>query len=141
MWEWGIRIFLKQRDGEVLFRIPNQFSLLNYFVKNDEIPLLCMMIVQTIVALGWGVATATALAVLYGLEEQFKLDGEQLSLTASAIYGGFHRTAWALSLAWLVFACVNGYGGILHLPFCEKSDPINPKFESRKSSLYLVQGS
>ncbi|CAG0883124.1 unnamed protein product [Darwinula stevensoni] len=69
------------------------------------------------VALGWGVATATALAIIYGLTEQFKLDGEQLSVTANAFYGGFHRTAWATCVAWVVFACVNGYGGTLHLPF------------------------
>ena len=101
----------KMRWLRATVECTNHFCLSHYSEENDESLSLCMMMVQAIVTLGWGVATATALAIVYGLTEQFKLDGKRLSLTASAIYGGFHRTAWAMSLAWLVFACVNGYGG------------------------------
>ena len=37
---------------------------------------------------------------------------EPLSLSAQAVYGGFHRLAWAVALSWLVFACCRGYGGM-----------------------------
>lgn len=29
----------------------------------------------------------------------------------SVIYGSFHRFAWGLALAWIIFACVHGFGG------------------------------
>ena len=28
-----------------------------------------------------------------------------------ATYGSLHRFFWALALAWIVVACINGYGG------------------------------
>jgi hypothetical protein len=37
--------------------------------------------------------------------------GKDLSLAASAVYGGFHRFAWAVAIGWVVFACCRGYGG------------------------------
>ena len=36
---------------------------------------------------------------------------KDLSLAASAVYGGFHRFAWAVAIGWVVFACCRGYGG------------------------------
>jgi hypothetical protein len=30
----------------------------------------------------------------------------------STLYGGLHRAAWATAVAWLIFACHTGYGGI-----------------------------
>ncbi|CRL06390.1 CLUMA_CG019121, isoform A [Clunio marinus] len=32
----------------------------------------------------------------------------------NASYNAFYRSGWALSLAWIIFACHNGYGGIIN---------------------------
>ncbi len=63
---------------------------------------------------GWVLATSTAMAVVYGadVERPFAIDRSVYTSEAKDItYGGLHRLAWALSLAWLVWACVKGYGG------------------------------
>ena len=64
--------------------------------------------VQSII--GWCLAIGTALAVVYGMYDHNK-DSTVMSLTASGFYVSLSRTAWSLSLAWLVLACSTGYGG------------------------------
>ncbi len=71
-------------------------------------------LLQVHVLSGWALATATDMAVLYGADipSAVVLDVSQHTSEAKDItYGGLHRLAWALSLAWLVWACVKGYGG------------------------------
>ncbi|XP_071543591.1 nose resistant to fluoxetine protein 6-like isoform X2 [Panulirus ornatus] len=67
------------------------------------------------VLLGWVVATAMALLVIYGVAnyDTFE-DPDPLPLSVSVIYGGFSRVAWALALLWVVFACHTGYGGLVN---------------------------
>lgn len=59
---------------------------------------------------GWTVATAVAMSVLYGL---YTPDGSapDLGEGVSAFYNATSRTAWGLSVAWVIFACASGYGG------------------------------
>ena len=49
---------------------------------------------------------------MYGLD-QAKIDSgdKHLTVAANVIFAGFHRFAWALACAWVVFACCRGYGG------------------------------
>lgn len=60
--------------------------------------------------LGWCTAIATALAVIYG-QYHFYHTGTKMTLTQSAFYVAFSRTAWGMSLSWVVLACVSGNGG------------------------------
>ncbi|WAR31993.1 NRF6-like protein [Mya arenaria] len=58
---------------------------------------------------GWAIATAVALAILYGLwttETTPKL-GENMS----ALYNATSRTAWGACIAWVIFSCATGHGG------------------------------
>ncbi|XP_052790475.1 nose resistant to fluoxetine protein 6-like isoform X1 [Mya arenaria] len=59
--------------------------------------------------LGWAIATAVALAILYGLwtpDLTPKL-GEDMS----ALYNATARTAWGACIAWVIFSCATGHGG------------------------------
>lgn len=65
--------------------------------------------------LGWCVATASGLAVIYGLYYYNKhiLEQVHMTLTESAFYISLCRTVWAMCLAWVVLACVSGNGSIV----------------------------
>ena len=66
---------------------------------------------------GWLCAIFTGLAVIYGLYDirtSNRFFVPSWSTFESAMYLGFHRLAWALALAWVVFACAKGYGGFIN---------------------------
>ena len=59
----------------------------------------------------WAIAFLVGCLVIYGLvpfQKDINLDA---SLAERAIYGGFHRLAWALALSWVILACIKGAGG------------------------------
>ena len=55
-------------------------------------------------------------AVVYGpyLEAYEELSA-YLSGGSNIMYGTFHRLVWGMAVAWVVYACHNGYGGISRL--------------------------
>ncbi|XP_074593824.1 nose resistant to fluoxetine protein 6-like isoform X2 [Brevipalpus obovatus] len=59
--------------------------------------------------LAWLASLSTMIAVLFAPYSAFK--GHQPSLTEAALYLSIHRTAWAIALGWLVFACSTDRGG------------------------------
>ncbi|XP_071119326.1 nose resistant to fluoxetine protein 6-like [Haliotis cracherodii] len=67
---------------------------------------------KTVTLLGWAIATAVALAVLYGLYDD--ANGHHLTVDAAAFYNAVHRTAWGACVAWVVFACATGNGGFVN---------------------------
>nr|XP_054750888.1 nose resistant to fluoxetine protein 6-like [Lytechinus pictus] len=57
---------------------------------------------------GWLVALGTLFAVVYGAYSCLNRYIEQWE---SMIYLTFGRLAWGIGIAWIIFACLNGYGG------------------------------
>ncbi|CAG7815907.1 unnamed protein product [Allacma fusca] len=76
-------------------------------------PNLFKKIPKLVVVVGWTFSTAFALAIIYGVMYYF--DPKNLMETRdsahAAIYGGLHRFVWGVCIAWVIFACVNGFGG------------------------------
>ena len=59
--------------------------------------------------LGWVLAAAMNLVVLYGLYGV--THGHNLSPAVNAFYAAVHRNVWAVGLGWVIFACSTGHGG------------------------------
>ena len=60
----------------------------------------------------WISAIGIGIGVVYGLNIPNR-KCENISALGDAIYGGFYKLAWALSVGWVIFACCRGYGGKL----------------------------
>uniref|UniRef100_A0A915Q4I6 Nose resistant-to-fluoxetine protein N-terminal domain-containing protein n=1 Tax=Setaria digitata TaxID=48799 RepID=A0A915Q4I6_9BILA len=64
------------------------------------------------IVLGWTISTVFGLLAVFGLYS-YAQTGD-MSHTARIIYALFGRNAYALSLAWVTFACATGYGGAIN---------------------------
>lgn len=60
----------------------------------------------------WQASFLGAFAVVYGLHEA-RSTGE-ISLFSATMYNSFQRLAWNGALAWVIFSCVNGSGGLVN---------------------------
>ncbi|XP_066939051.1 nose resistant to fluoxetine protein 6-like [Macrobrachium rosenbergii] len=67
------------------------------------------------VVLGWLIATATGLAVIFGMYDYNQIGKYPgYNWADSIFYASLHRLAWGLALVWVVFACHYGYGGYVN---------------------------
>ena len=57
---------------------------------------------------GWVFAIGLGLAVVYGPYSQTQYTWK---MAEWIIYGVMFRIVWAIALAWVIFACHNGWGG------------------------------
>ncbi|KAH8337651.1 hypothetical protein KR074_002768 [Drosophila pseudoananassae] len=61
---------------------------------------------------GWVLCLAMIFTSIFALYPAGKWDAEPLPLLADASYYTLTRIAWPLTLCWIVFACMQGYGGM-----------------------------
>ena len=66
---------------------------------------------------GWTLAAALGMSLVYGPHKYIIKDAEEWSLTARVTYGMLERFLWALVLSWVVYACHLGGGGRVKLEF------------------------
>ncbi|XP_052270668.1 O-acyltransferase like protein-like isoform X1 [Dreissena polymorpha] len=69
---------------------------------------------RALVLTGWMAAAGAALAIIYSPYGENKDGGEVWTPTQRAFYEGFGRPAWGLCIAWVIFACHTGCGGIIN---------------------------
>ncbi|XP_066935837.1 O-acyltransferase like protein-like [Clytia hemisphaerica] len=63
--------------------------------------------------IGWLVAIATALSVVYGTWKVFDTPPVFFTDAEDIIYEAFHRFAWAVAVGWVIYACQNRLGGFV----------------------------
>ena len=67
----------------------------------------------------WQVSFIVGMLVVFGLaniRSTTTTTFESWSMFESVMYRCFSKTAWSLSLSWVVFSCHHGYGGIKYKP-------------------------
>ena len=69
-----------------------------------------VLLFQATATIGWSVALAVALAVVYGLRGDIGAHHPS-TVAVAALYNALARSAWAASLCWVIVACVTGWGG------------------------------
>lgn len=101
--------FLLCCRGEIFLKIY-QLPLINAIIR--DLVFSCKTNMRLLNMAGWCVAIALALSTLYGEYKALRKDHpEPFSRAENITYGTFSRFAWSLALAWVIFACQNGFGG------------------------------
>lgn len=68
--------------------------------------------IQVVVMAGWSLALVTGFLVVFGMYSYNNFIAPMpYDVMTQITYSGLHRLAWGAALAWVVFACHNGYGG------------------------------
>ncbi|XP_046843105.1 nose resistant to fluoxetine protein 6-like [Xenia sp. Carnegie-2017] len=62
--------------------------------------------------IAWLVAFTVGMTLVYSPHDNVT-DGRQWTKTEKVLYGMFSKVAWSMALAWVVYACHYGYGGII----------------------------
>lgn len=65
---------------------------------------------QITVAGLWAAAIGTCITIIFSTHSLNT--GEYWAPIWSALYAGLHRTAWSMSIGWIILACCTGYGGM-----------------------------
>lgn len=83
--------------------------IFGYFLYNSRGSRIKMS--KLVVLAGWISAMALLLSGIFSLYPKVLPDAKPLTPIEGAIFLTSSRIAWPLALSWIVFACVNGYGG------------------------------
>lgn len=65
-----------------------------------------------IVGLGWILSLAMIFTSIFALYPSGKWIGASVSILGESFYHTFTRIGWPLALCWVIFACIQGYGGL-----------------------------
>lgn len=82
-----------------------------YFMHINRQRNLCLPMILRL--LGWIISFGTLLSIVYA--PYFTISSDQSATVGhAAIYESLKRVSWSIALAWIVFACHFGFGGIVN---------------------------
>ncbi|EDX02122.2 nose resistant to fluoxetine protein 6 [Drosophila yakuba] len=87
--------------------IGTMFGYLLHLIRGRRVQ-ICLLAVWA----GWLLCLALLFASIFALYPYSKLLGKSPSVLDGALYYTLARIAWPLALCWVVFACMQGYGGL-----------------------------
>ena len=93
--------------GLASFMDPIKSNSIKY--KNCIIRHIVVLSFQFLNIFCWLLAATLACMVLYGQHDD--VNGNRFTREVGSLYITVHRTVWGACVAWVIFACANGYGG------------------------------
>ncbi|GFR98725.1 nose resistant to fluoxetine protein 6-like [Elysia marginata] len=67
---------------------------------------------RAVVVAGWAASIVVGVLIVYGLKDYYT--GPGMTIQLAAFYTAFARIAWGLAVAWVIFTCHHGYGGLIN---------------------------
>jgi len=65
-------------------------------------------------SVGWVFAIIIACLVVFGpYENAYRRKGKHFSKAENLLYGSLNEFSWSLALAWVLYACHNGFAGTI----------------------------
>lgn len=61
----------------------------------------------------WVLSISSLIAIVVGMFPFQQIENNSMTKLENSLYNTFHRVGWALAVAWMIFACQNGSGGIV----------------------------
>lgn len=106
--QWFTDIYIKPYARIQTYFVGMWLGYLLFKTKGKRVKLP-----MPVVILFWMITTATCLSVLYGIQDWYNPEFE-IPSGAGLMYAGFSRLGWGISIAWIIFACVKGYGWLVN---------------------------
>ena len=95
-WSWN---FIQSLKVAVLYdRCIGESMIVSYFY-------------QVLALLGWAVALVCIMSVTYGSYGEYRDGGAPWSKGVNVLFDTVSRTVFGIGVAWIIYACVTGYGG------------------------------
>lgn len=89
--------------------------ILGYYLNNLRKNNKKLKLSKVQILLGWIVASGLCLSVILGNFQFFRsVNDHPYNRAESSIFIGLHRVAWSTGIAWIITACLYGYGGFVN---------------------------
>ena len=81
-------------------------------LTRDHPKLKHLLLKKNYVTIGWILTIITVIIIMFSIYPWNK--GSKPDAITSIIYGSLHRTVWSTAMAWIIFVCINGSGGVVN---------------------------
>ncbi|CAL8129603.1 unnamed protein product [Orchesella dallaii] len=106
--KWFTHIYIRPYARIQTFLVGVWLGWILYKTRGKKVKLPAVVVI-----INWALSTAICLTVLYSISNWFDPEVE-IPKVAGLAYAGLSRVGWGVSISWVIFACMKGYGGLIN---------------------------